>query len=133
MTFSPDGTKLYVHYSAAGSGDTTVDEIPVSSAVPGVFNTGSRRTVLTAPGLEANHNGGSLLFGPDGMLYLAIGDGGGGNDGCPGYRGHDPAPAGNGQSLTTLQGKILRINPADPSRRRAGPICRTRSRPTTRS
>lgn len=52
--------------------------------------------------IEENHNGGAIAFGPDGHLYIAIGDGGGGGDNHP--------PIGNGQRLTTLFGKILRID-----------------------
>jgi glucose/arabinose dehydrogenase len=76
-------------------------------------------TLGSGPGLEANHNGGSLLFGPDNMLYLAIGDGGGANDGCCPYTAH--ATGGNGQSLTTLLGKILRIDPTDQPAAGVGP------------
>src|SRR4030095_16927785 len=47
-----------------------------------------------------NHNGGALAFGPDGMLYVASGDGGSGND-----------PSNNAQSLATLRGKVLRLTP----------------------
>ena len=54
----------------------------------------------------ANHNGGAVVFGPDGMLYIAIGDGGSGGD-----------PQGNGQRLDTLLAKILRID-VDAARRR---------------
>ena len=115
MTFSPDGTKLYVHYSATGTGATVVDEFAVSAAVPGVFNVATRRQVLTVPQPQANHNGGSLLFGPDAMLYLALGDGGGGNDGAPNYAANNHAVGGNGQSLATPLGKILRIDPIDPT------------------
>jgi glucose/arabinose dehydrogenase len=52
---------------------------------------------------EPNHNGGSLVFGPDGLLYIGTGDGGGAND--------QHGPRGNAQSLGSLLGKILRIDP----------------------
>lgn len=54
---------------------------------------------------QFNHNGGSLVFGPDGYLYISVGDGGGGND-----TGHGHPPEGNGQDFTTLLGSILRID-----------------------
>jgi glucose/arabinose dehydrogenase len=115
MAFSPDGTRLFVHYSATGTGATVVDEYPVSGAQPGGFDgVGSRRQVLTLAQPQGNHNGGSLLFAPDGMLYLALGDGGGGNDGAPAY-GSGHAVGGNAQSLDTLLGKIVRIDPTDPT------------------
>jgi glucose/arabinose dehydrogenase len=62
--------------------------------------------VLRLRDYESNHNGGQLAFGPDDMLYLAMGDGGGGGDSGEGH-----AEGGNGQSLRTLKGKILRIDP----------------------
>lgn len=61
------------------------------------------RTVLRQSDSESNHNGGLLLFGPDGKLYVGIGDGGGAFDR---HGAH-----GNGQNLTTWLGKILRIDP----------------------
>jgi glucose/arabinose dehydrogenase len=102
LAFSADGTKLYVHYTNT-SGDTRLDEYTMSGATA---DPGSRRQLLAAPGLQPNHNGGQLSFGPDGMLYLALGDGGGAGD-----AGNGHAPGGNGQSLDTLLGKILRIDP----------------------
>jgi glucose/arabinose dehydrogenase len=75
------------------------------------------QTILTIPHPdEANHNGGSLAFGPDGYLYIGTGDGGGGGD-----------PNGNAQNTSSLLGKILRIDingddfPGDPSRNYAIP------------
>jgi glucose/arabinose dehydrogenase len=103
LTFSNDGTKLYLHYTNKG-GDTRLDEYTMRGATA---DSGSRRQLLAAPGLQPNHNGGQLSFGPDGMLYLGLGDGGGAGD-----SGNGHAPGGNGQSLDTLLGKILRIDPS---------------------
>ena len=67
---------------------------------PAVADPGSRTTILTIPHPTIeNHNGGQLLFGPDGYLYIGTGDGGGSGD-----------PNENGQNLNTLLGKILRID-----------------------
>ena len=62
-TFSPDGSKLYVHYSNDG-GDTRVDEYAVDAA--GAVDAASRREVLAQDQPQSNHNGGELAFGPDG-------------------------------------------------------------------
>src|SRR6266545_4202905 len=76
-------------------------ESPVGMALRGDRpDPGSQRNVLTVDQPFANHNGGQLAFGPDGHLYVALGDGGSAGD-----------PNGNGQSLGTLLGKILRIDP----------------------
>jgi len=58
---------------------------------------------------QFNHNGGQLAFGPDGYLYIALGDGGAANDDAPGH-----GPDGNGQNLQTVHGSILRIDPIAP-------------------
>ena len=81
---------------------------------------GSARLVLRMDDPEPNHNGGLMVFGPDKLLYVGTGDGGGGND--------QHGARGNAQSLSSLLGKILRIDPRA-SRRPAvlDPVRRTRS------
>ena len=71
-----------------------------------VADKSSRRNLLVIEQPQPNHNGGQLAFGPDDDLYIALGDGGASNDEGPGH-----ASGGNGQSLRTLLGKILRIDP----------------------
>ena len=102
LAFSPNGRFLYVDFTDT-NGDTRVTEFAFGDAGADV---GSRRDVLFVPQPFSNHNGGALAFGPDGYLYIALGDGGSGGD-----------PFGNSQSLSTLLGKILRISPR-PSRDR---------------
>ena len=75
-----------------------------------VVNPASYREVLRFDRPEFNHNGGTLAFGPDGYLYAAFGDGGNANDVGP---GHNPV-TGNAQDLTTILGKMIRIDPLDP-------------------
>jgi glucose/arabinose dehydrogenase len=107
MAFAPDyarSRRFYVHYSDR-SGDNRVVEYRAASADRA--DAGSARLVLRAPGLESNHNGGQLAFGPDGLLYIGLGDGGGGND--------QHGARGNAQNLGSLLGKILRIDPSRPS------------------
>jgi glucose/arabinose dehydrogenase len=94
IAFSPDGTKLYVDYTDP-AGDSHVDEYTMSGNVAT-----SRRQILIQDQPYPNHNGGEVLTGPDGMLYIGFGDGGSAGD-----------PNGNGQKLNTWLGKILRINP----------------------
>ncbi|HEY9478495.1 MAG TPA: PQQ-dependent sugar dehydrogenase, partial [Gemmatimonadaceae bacterium] len=89
---------FYVDYTD-GNGDTHVTRYSVSEGNPDVANPASAKTILTVEQPFANHNGGLLLFGPDRKLYVGLGDGGSGGD-----------PLGNGQSLATLLGKILRID-----------------------
>jgi glucose/arabinose dehydrogenase len=102
LAFSPDGSKVYVHYSDR-EGDTQLDEFTMNGAS---VDASSRRSLLHVDQPQPNHNGGQLAFGPDGYLYVALGDGGGAGDSGTGH-----ARGGNGQSLGTLLGKILRIDP----------------------
>jgi glucose/arabinose dehydrogenase len=103
LAFAPDyatSRLLYVHLSDL-RGDNRVVEL--RAATDDRVDPASARTVLRAPGLEPNHNGGQLAFGPDGLLYVGLGDGGGQND--------PHGARGNGQRLSTLLGKVLRIDP----------------------
>lgn len=97
LAFAPESSKLYVNYTDR-SGDTHITEFTM--AAEGSVDIGSRRELLTVDQPFANHNGGQLAFGPDGHLYIGLGDGGGAGD-----------PQKNAQNLTSLLGKILRINP----------------------
>lgn len=103
LTFSPDGSTLYVDYTNR-DGDTRVDAYTMRA--DGTADRASRRELLAIAQPQANHNGGNVMIGPDGMLWVGTGDGGAANDTGPGH-----APQGNGQSLDTLLGKLLRIDP----------------------
>jgi glucose/arabinose dehydrogenase len=98
--FHPDRDFAYVHYNDA-AGTTVLAEFAVDP-VSGVFDPGSRREVLTVAQPFSNHNGGEATFGPDGLLYLGLGDGGSSND-----------PERNSLALATRLGKILRIDPLE--------------------
>jgi glucose/arabinose dehydrogenase len=97
----PDDPRAYVHYSSrAGDGDTVLSEFRVTDEpLPPRLDPTTERVLLTVDQPFANHNGGQLAFGPDGFLYMGLGDGGSGGD-----------PHGNGQKPDTLLGKILRID-----------------------
>ena len=108
MAFSPDyatSGRFYAYYTTKncdGSGgcDEHVSEF---TANPGgdTASPASQQVLLTIPHPnQSNHNGGQLQFGPDGDLYISVGDGGGGDD-----------SQGNAQHLDRLLGKILRISP----------------------
>jgi glucose/arabinose dehydrogenase len=100
--------RLFVHYSRAGDGATVVSELRASADLASA-DPGSERILLTRTQPFANHNGGQLAFGPDGYLYIGLGDGGSGGD-----------PFGNAQNPDVLLGKILRIDvDGEPDGRRA--------------
>ncbi|MGZ5341531.1 MAG: PQQ-dependent sugar dehydrogenase [Solirubrobacterales bacterium] len=89
---------LFYAYYTTSSGDNAVAEFHASA---GRADPNSRREVLLIPHPgQANHNGGQLQFGPDGLLYIASGDGGGAGD-----------PDNSAQTTDNLLGKILRIDP----------------------
>ena len=94
--------RFYVYYTNR-SGDTRVVEYRRAPRIPTSRDPGSARVVLRQDQPESNHNGGQIAFGPDGLLYIGLGDGGGGND--------QHGERGNAQDLGTLLGKILRIDP----------------------
>ena len=94
--FSADGNRLYVDYTDA-HGDTNVDEYAMKGDNA---DASTRRRVLFVHQPYANHNGGEVVFGPDGELYIGLGDGGSAGD-----------PHDNGQNLGVPLGKILRIDP----------------------
>lgn len=89
---------FYVNYTDL-NGDTVIASFQVSPDDPNRADPGSEKRLLSISQPFPNHNGGEVTFGPDGYLYLGLGDGGSAGD-----------PQGNGQSLDTLLGKILRID-----------------------
>jgi glucose/arabinose dehydrogenase len=105
LAFAPDyatSRRFYVHYTNR-SGDTRLVEYRADPDDPDRADPGSARVLLRQDQPEANHNGGQLAFGPDGLLYMGLGDGGGGND--------EHGERGNAQDRGTILGKILRIDP----------------------
>jgi glucose/arabinose dehydrogenase len=118
LAFHPDYAVngfFYVDYTNL-DGNTVVARYEVSATDPNVADPDSAQTVLTQIQPGPTHNGGQLAFGPDGYLYISLGDGG-----CCGD------PQGNGQNLGTWLGKILRVDingddfPGDPDRNYAVP------------
>jgi glucose/arabinose dehydrogenase len=92
---------FFVNYTSSQSGSlkSYISRFSVSASDPDSAVRESEDALLTQDQPYSNHNGGKVAFGPDGYLYISLGDGGSGND-----------PQNNGQTLTTLLGKILRID-----------------------
>jgi glucose/arabinose dehydrogenase len=98
LDFSPDGDRFYISLTDT-EGDTRIDEWIMDGDE---VDDGTRRTIYTQQQPYPNHNGGQLSFGPDGMLYLGLGDGGGSGD-----------PLDAGQDPTTPLGSLIRIEPTE--------------------
>ena len=102
LAFHPDfetNGKLYVNYTRSGDGATVVDEYRVTGDPVNVDETATRRQILAIAQPYSNHNGGNIAFGPDGYLYIGMGDGGSGGD-----------PQDRAQDLDSYHGKMLRID-----------------------
>ncbi|WP_408611075.1 PQQ-dependent sugar dehydrogenase [Glycomyces xiaoerkulensis] len=97
IAFDPAFEHFYISFTDL-NGDTAVEEFGM---LDGQIQLDTRRTVLTQEQPFSNHNGGQVAFGPDGMLYIGLGDGGDAFD-----------PSDNAQNLDTLLGKLLRIDPS---------------------
>lgn len=105
VAFSPDYAttrQFFIDYTRKPDGATIVARYNVSKDDPNVADPASAVTLMKIDQPQANHNGGQLQFGPDGYLYIGMGDGGGGGD--------QHGTIGNGQDLNALLGKILRID-----------------------
>lgn len=96
LAFAPHGEELFVSYTDLAGHSV----IAGYRLVDGAIDDEQRRTVLTVDQPYPNHNGGDIAFGPDGKLYIGLGDGGGGGD-----------PLDAGQDLTNILGSMLRIDP----------------------
>ncbi len=103
IAFPPDYADSGLFYVYFTDNDQNQRIVEYKRASADRADPGSARLVLRMPDRESNHNGGLLLFGPDGLMYVGTGDGGGGGD-MHGARG-------NAQNLGSLLGKILRIDP----------------------
>ena len=109
MAFHPNfpiDPRVFLSYTATVSG-SRVSRISSFNTTDGgqTLDPNPEQILLTLNQPEDNHNGGNIAFGPDGFLYIGFGDGGGGGDAHA-----QNGPIGNGQSLTTMLGKFLRID-----------------------
>lgn len=117
LAFHPDfatNGRFFVYFDAIRSpdspagfdADVVLAEFAVSAEDANIAETESGRELLRVPHPQFNHQGGQLAFGPDGYLYISIGDGGGGGDTGTGHN----AALGNAQDKSSLLGKVLRID-----------------------
>ncbi len=107
LAFHPDyqlNGQLYVYYSAATPRRSVVARYDVSMGEANLADPNSEVVLLEISQPYSNHNGGQVVFGPDGYLYIGLGDGGSGGD-----------PLGNGQNQSTLLGSIIRIDVDNPA------------------
>ena len=95
---------LYIYYSAAGPRRSVLSRFSVTQDGLNVADPDSELVIMEIPQPAGNHNGGQIAFGPDGYLYIGVGDGGRAGD-----------PFGNGQNVDTLLGSIMRIDVSGPS------------------
>jgi glucose/arabinose dehydrogenase len=95
---------FYVNYTRVGDGATIVSRFTTQSGNPNKADSLSELILLTIPQPFSNHNGGNVMFGQDGFLYIGMGDGGSGGD-----------PGNRAQNTNELLGKILRIDVNNPS------------------
>ena len=98
IAFSSDGRTLYAFATLAPDGDDWLGAFDLGEGTSADADEG--RTLLQLPDEYPNHNGGQLALGPDGFLYVGLGDGGSGGD-----------PRGHGQDTSELYGSILRLDP----------------------
>lgn len=106
LAFSPDYQRsglAYVSYTNL-AGDSRVVEYKVSASDPNRLDRSTKREILAVDQPYANHNGGLVVFDKSGMLVIGLGDGGSGGD-----------PGNRAQDLSTMLGKLLRIDPRTPS------------------
>ncbi|MBK9169682.1 MAG: PQQ-dependent sugar dehydrogenase [Bryobacterales bacterium] len=102
LAFPPDFARkqhFYVNYTRVPDGATVISRFRVQAGNPAAADPASETVILTIPQPFSNHNGGQIVFGPDGYLWIGTGDGGSGND-----------PLGSGQDRQSLLGKMLRID-----------------------
>lgn len=101
LTFHPQfasNRRFFINYTRAGDGATVISEFKASASDNNLAGT-EEKTILTIAQPFSNHNGGMIDFGPDGYLYIGMGDGGSAND-----------PGNRSQNLDELLGKMLRID-----------------------